>query len=179
MTQSFLNVRAQKGIQPVGAMLANPSVSFSRPASAATYAANAVISDSASAPTILEFTSAAQNTGGTGMIVGARHAKNSTVIAQFRLMLYRATRTAINDNSQFPLLWANRLNRVGWVDFTSHAIIGTGSDSTSSHGTFPSSLSYLPYACDNTSLFGVLLTTNGYSAPASEAHLIELIAHRF
>lgn len=179
MTQSFLNVRAQKGIQPVGAMLANPSVSFSRPASAATYAANAVVSDSASSPTVLEFVNAAQNTGGTGMIVGARHTKNSTVIAQFRLYLYRATRAAINDNSQFPLLWANRLNRIGWIDFVSHSTAGTGSDSSSSHGTFPSSLSYVPYACDNTSLFGILTTQAGYSAPASESHVIELFAHRF
>lgn len=176
---TFSGVRAQKGIQPVGALLAVPSATFTRPASANTYAANAVVSDSATTPTILEFPVCALCPGGGGMIISARHAKNSTVIASFRLMLYRATRTAINDNSQYPLLFANRSNRIGWIDFSSHAIAGTGSDSTSSHGVYPSGLSYLPYVADGTSLFGIPFSISGYAAPASEQHTFELCVQRY
>lgn len=176
---TFSGVRAQKGIQPVGALLAVPSASFARPASANTYAANAVVSDSATAPTILEFPVCALCPGGGGMVISARHAKNSTVIASFRLELYRASRTAINDNAQFPLLFANKVNRIGWVDFSSHASFGTGSDSTVSHGVFPSSLSYLPYVADGTSLFGIAISLSGYAAPASEQHTFELCVQRY
>ena len=147
------------------------SASFTRPANTTPYTALSVISDSTTAPTILTFANSARVSGGSGLILSARHTKSSTTIAaaNFRLWLYRATVANINDGSQFPLLYANRTNRFGFIDFT-HTTQGTGSDSTSSLVTFVN----LPFVATTTSLFGVLVALGAYVPTSGEQHYIEL-----
>jgi hypothetical protein len=147
------------------------SASFTRPSDTTAYAAQDALSNSTTTPTILTFADATRFTGGSGLILSARHAKNSTTTANatFRLYLYRATVTAVNDNAQFPLLWANRANRIGHIDFT-HTTQGTGSDSTSALTTFVN----LPFIATGTSLFGQLQATAAYSPASAEQHYIEL-----
>lgn len=147
------------------------STTFTRPADTTQYAANDAVTNSTSAPTILEFTNAARVSGGSGLILSARHIKNNTATtnASFRLWIYRSTATAVNDNAQFPLLWANRANRIGFVDFT-HTTQGTGSDSTSSLVTFVN----LPFVAAGTSLFGLLTATAAYTPASGEQHYVEL-----
>jgi hypothetical protein len=147
------------------------SASFTRPADTTQYAANDAVTNSTSAPTILEFANSARTSGGSGLILSARHVKSSTTTtnANFRLYLYRATVSSVNDNAQFPLLWANRANRIGFVDFT-HTTQGTGSDSSSSLVTFIN----LPFVATGTSLFGLLTVTAAYTPASGEQHYIEL-----
>lgn len=149
--------------------------SFNRPAGSVTYSAGDAVSNSASSPAVLSFPGVARVNGGSGLIIGARHVKQSTVAAQFRLWLYRVTPTPVNDDAAQPLLWANRASRIGSIDF-SHSAASGGSDSTSAYGIFPGAAGPLPFAADaaETTLFGLLQTTAGYVAPASEGHLIEL-----
>jgi hypothetical protein len=119
----------------------------------------------------LTFSGASRFNGGSGLILSARHIKNSvtTANASFRLYLYRASATAVNDNAQFPLLWANRANRIGSIDFT-HTTQGTGSDSSSALTTFVN----LPFVATGTSLFGQLQATAAYTPTSGEQHFIEL-----
>lgn len=147
------------------------TATFTRPSDTTAYAAQDAVSNSTSAPTILTFANAARFTGGSGLILSARHVKNSTTTANatFRLYLYRATASAVNDNAQFPLLWANRSNRIGHIDFT-HTTQGTGSDSTSALTTFVN----LPFVADGTSLFGQLQVTAAYTPASGEQHYLEL-----
>jgi hypothetical protein len=150
------------------------TASFTRPGDTAPYAANDVVCNSTSAPTLLEFPSAAAGLGKGGVIVSARHMKTGTTTAgaTFRLQLYRVgTVTPINDNAQFAMLWANRANRVGFIDFT-HQIAGTGSDTTSALTTYVG----LPFVCNaaTSSLFGVLTVTAAYTPGNAEQHYIEL-----
>jgi hypothetical protein len=149
--------------------------SFARPSGGVTYAAGDAVSNSASAPVPISFPAAARVNGGSGLIIGARHVKQSTVAAQFRLWLYRVAPTAVNDDAVQPLLWANRLNRVGFVDFTHTATTGA-SDSTSAHGIFPGAAGPMPFVTDpaGTGLFGLLQATTSYVAPSAEGHMIEL-----
>jgi len=147
------------------------TASFTRPADTTAYAAQDAVSDSTTAPTVLTFAGAGRANGGSGLILSARHLKSNTTLASYRLHLYRVAPTAINDNAQFPLLYANRANRVGFIDF-SHATGGSGSDSTSALSTFVN----LPFVCDaaSVSLFGILVATAAYTPTSGEQHFIEL-----
>lgn len=149
------------------------SASFTRPNDTVQYAALDVVSNSTSAPAVITFTGMARTAGASGRILSARHIKNNTTTAatSFRLWLYRTPPTPINDNAQFPLLWANRTNRLGFIDF-SHTTQGTGSDSSSSLVTFAG----FDYICDAalTDLYGILTATAAYQPAAQEIHFIEL-----
>lgn len=147
------------------------TASFTRPADTIGYAAQDVVSNSTSAPTLLTFAGAGRANGGSGLVLSARHLKSSTTLASYRLHLYRVAPTAINDNAQFTLLYANRANRVGFIDF-SHATGGSGSDSTSALSTFVN----LPFVCDaaSVSLFGILVASAAYTPTSGEQHFIEL-----
>lgn len=154
----------------VGAQTAT-SATFTRPNDTTAYAAGDAVSDSTSAPTILTFAGAARAAGGSGLILSARHIKNSTntANASFRLWLYRDTANAVADNAAFPLLWANRANRMGFIDF-SHTSGSTGSDSSSSLVTYVG----LPFSAAGTALYGQLTVTGAYTPGAQEQHFIEL-----
>jgi hypothetical protein len=149
------------------------NATFTRPNDTAIYAALDVVSNSTSAPAVMTFAGMARGNGGSGRILSARHIKNSTTVtaATFRLWLYRTAPTPINDNAQFPLLWANRANRLGFIDF-SHTTQGTGSDSSSSLVLYVG----FDYVCDaaDLNLYGILVATAAYQPSAQESHFIEL-----
>lgn len=149
------------------------TASFTRPSDTTAYAAQDVVSNSTSAPSVLTFSAAAQANGGTGLILSARHMKSSAAItgATYRLHLYRVAPTAINDNSPFTLLYANRANRIGFIDFN-HQTGGTGSDASNALTTFVN----LPFVCDAASanIFGILTVTSAYTPTSAEQHFIEL-----
>lgn len=158
--------------QTVAGKQATPSVLFTRPSNTTAYAVQDVVSNSTTTPALLQFSNAALTNGGSGIILSARHLKNSTTTASFRLHLYRSNgATPINDNAQFALLFANRSTRIGFIDF-SHATGGTGSDCSHALTTFTN----LPFICDSatSSLFGILTTTTGYTPISGEQHFIEL-----
>lgn len=151
---------------------ANSSVLFTRPSDTTAYAAQDVVSNSTTAPALLQFSGAARANGGSGIIISARHLKTGSAISSYRLHLYRNNSASpVNDNAPFALLFANRLNRIGFIDFN-HGGGGTGSDSTNSLATFVN----LPFVCDaaTSSLFGILTTTAGYTPVSGEQHFIEL-----
>ena len=145
------------------------SATFTRPADTNVYAAGDAVSNSTSAPTILSFAGAARATGGSGLILSARHIKNNTTAANYRLWLYRETAAAVNDNAAFALLWANRATRIGFIDF-SHTTGAAGSDSSSSIVTFAN----LPFLATGTALFGQMTTTSVYTPSSAEQHFVEL-----
>lgn len=116
---------------PVGLSSTVVDVTITRPADTNAYAAKDAVSNSTSAPTILTLTNAASHVGGNGYVVKVRAFTNSATAmlgAVFRLHLYNEAPTAVNDNAQFALLWANRTKRVGFIDLPALATEGTGSD---------------------------------------------------
>jgi hypothetical protein len=157
------------GPLPAAGLQTIATASFTRPADTTAYAAGDAVSNATSSPTILTFAGAARANGGSGLILSARHSKNNTTAANYRLWLWRETVAAVNDNAQFALLWANRANRIGFIDFA-HTTGGTGSDSSSSLATFQN----LPFTATGTALFGQLTTPGGYTPASGEQHFIEL-----
>jgi hypothetical protein len=149
------------------------NTSFTRPANTTAYAANGVVANSTTAATVLTFTGAGRANGRSGIILSARHIKQSTTTsgATYRLYLYTVSPTAINDASQFTLLYSTRTSQIGYIDLN-HVGGGTGSDSTLGLTPFTN----LPFTCDaaSSSLFGILTVTQAYTPASAEQHFIEL-----
>jgi hypothetical protein len=116
----------------VGGKMGEPvEVTLARPADTTAYAANDVISSSTSAPAaiIFDLATAGVEAGGSGYLVKLRALTNKKDwTARIRVHLYKAAPTQINDNSVFALLWANRANRVGYIDLPAFTTADTTSD---------------------------------------------------
>ena len=157
------------------------SATVIRPSDTTTYSTKDVVSDSTSAPTILTFSNMARANNGGGNITKASVQANSAtgmLGTAFRLYLYSVAPTPINDNAQFPLLWANRSNKVGYIDFSALAIEGTGGDSCYAIATDFS----LPFKCasDDNSLYGIPMVSSAGAAPiTSEIFLFKLFAEQY
>lgn len=105
-----------------------------RPNDSAAYALGDAISDSTTAPTSRYLTfQLGRKVGGSGYITFAQLTTNqATFTGQLRLYLYAVSDanapTTPNDNSAFTLLYANRITRIGVIDFTSFKTEASGSD---------------------------------------------------
>jgi hypothetical protein len=116
----------------VGGKMGEPvEVTITRPADTAIYAANDVVSSSTTAPAaiILDLATAGVPAGGSGYLVKARFLTNqSTNVARYRVHLYKSAPAPVNDNAPFALLWANRANRIGFIDIPALNTAGAGSE---------------------------------------------------
>lgn len=144
------------------------STEITRPSDTTAYSAKDVLSDSTSAPTVLTFTGCARVAAGSGYVCKGRIFTDSATAllgTVFRLHLYHTAPTAVNDNAQFPLLYANKAKRVGYIDFPALATEGTGSDSAAALWVdLP-----VKFTCAavSTSLYGMLEVITVGAAPAS------------
>lgn len=154
------------------------AASFSRPTDTSPYTALDVVCDSASAPTVLSFSNIARVNQGSGYITKARLLTDQkTNTARFRLHLFSASPTAINDNSPFLLLWANRADRVGYIDFD--ACITEDSSNSTAAGALNASIR-LAFNCASASrtLYGILETRDGFTPANAQNFYIELTAEQ-
>jgi hypothetical protein len=151
------------------------SAEFSRPADTTAYAAKDAVANSTSAPTVLTFTNLARVAAGSGYVTKARlMTTQSPNVTQFRVHLYHTAPTAINDNAQWTLLWANRANRIGFIDFNSMQTEGSGSDAANAiNGTVR-----LAFKCASASrnIFGLLETLGAFTPASAQSFFVELTA---
>lgn len=166
-------------VRAVGAVSSVAAGELTRPANTTAYAAKDAVSDSDSAPTLLNFANVARENGGSGYIVKARLFSNqSTLTARFRLHLFHTAPTPINDNSPYTLLYANRANRIGYIDFPAAGTEGSGSDAASSLVTPNVSGGMLPLAfvcADNDpDLYGMLEALDAFTPASGQKFYIEL-----
>lgn len=162
-------------IGEVGGNTVAVSVEFSRPADTTAYAARDAVANSTSSPTVLTFSNIARVNAGSGYITKARlMTDQSTNTARFRLHLYRTAPTAINDNAAWTLLWANRANRIGFIDFSALQTEGTGSDAANALNTDIR----LAFVCATASraLYGMLETLDAFTPASGQQFMIELSA---
>lgn len=104
----------------VGGKMGDPvEVTLTRPADTTAYAVNDVISSSTTAPDaiIFDMANAGVEAGGSGYLVKLRALTNKKDwTGKLRIHLYKAAIIPPNDNSLFALLWANRANRISYID---------------------------------------------------------------
>lgn len=162
--------------------MAVATATITRPANTAAYSASDAISNSTSAPTALTFTDIAPvvgANGGSGYIVKARMLTNqSTFTGRVRLHIYSVSPTAINDNAAFTLLWANRANRIGAIDFPAAATEGTGSDSANAILAPGSGNLAMAFKCANgdQNLYGLAEVRDGFTPTSGQIFFFELTA---
>jgi hypothetical protein len=147
-------------------------VEFTRPADATPYAVNDVVGPAVAG--LLTIPNIARVSGGSLYIVKARMMTNQIGnIASYRLHLYEdATPTVIADNAQFALLWANRVVRVGFIDFDAMATEGTGSDAAFSlNKDIRMHIKCSPLLRN---LYGVLTTKTIFTPASGQVYFIDL-----
>lgn len=156
---TFVQGAGENHVGEVGGNIVVGVATFTRPADTTAYAVKDVVSDSTSAPTVLTFSNAGRVVNGTGYITKARiSTSQKTNVATYRLWIYNAAPTAINDNSPFTLLWSNVGNRLGYIDFNAM----TTEDATNSTAAESLNTSIrLPYICAGglLALYAILETT--------------------
>lgn len=161
------------GTLNVSGRMAAVSAAITRPSDTTAYAAKDAVSDSTSAPTVLTFANLARVNAGSGYIVKGRLMTNqSTNTARFRLHLFHTAPTAINDNSPYTLLWANRANRLGYVDFAACQTEGSGSDAASALNDTVR----LPFVCASGSraVYGLLEAIDAFTPASGQLFFVEL-----
>lgn len=153
------------------------STSFTRPNDTTAYAISDVVCNSTSAPAVMTLSNIGRELGSTGYITNVRLVKstNVTTNASFRVYFYGTAPTPINDNAPWTLLWANRANRLGHVDFTL-ATEGTGSDSATDMALNVN----LKFKCasDSKDIYAVLVAKAAYTPGAQEQFYLEVTAER-
>jgi hypothetical protein len=159
----------------VGSRLITAEAEFSRPADTNAYAARDVVSNNATASTLMALP-VARIAGGDGYLVRARLVTNrATDTARFRLWLYRiANPTVPADNAAMTLLWANRTSRIGWLDFAALASEQTGSDSAAALIAD----ARLAFACaeGETRLWGLLQALDAFTPASGQQFFVQLVA---
>ena len=157
---------------PVGGKSVQKSASFTRPADTTAYAANDAIADSATAPTLLQFTGCANANGGQGYIVKTRLLTNQkTCTARFRLSFYHTAPSPVNDNAPKPMLYANKDKLIGRIDLDP-----CSTEDTSSDAAFTLSASLLPYilASDSRSIYCILTTLDAFTPASAQQFYVEI-----
>lgn len=124
-------------IGQVGGTTVTVTQEFQRPNDTTAYSQYDIVAHEAAAVAVvfMAFTGAARIANGSGYITKARlETDKSTDVGPYRLWIYRktnanlATPLAVGDNAQFPLKYANRADRIGFIDFSALTTEGTGSD---------------------------------------------------
>jgi hypothetical protein len=156
---------------------ASLSSEYTRPNDSNPYIALDVFADSTSAPTVITFTGAARKTAGSGYITKAQlQTDQKTNTARFRLHLFNAAPTAINDNSPMLTLYANKASYVGTIDFPACATEDSTNSTQATSQAVPGSgnlpLAYLTNADAN--LYGILETLDAFTPAAQQKVNIKL-----
>lgn len=147
------------------------SAEFTRPADTTAYAAGDAVSNSTSAPVLMEFTAAPHN-GERGIIRSLRFTKsdNDTTNADFRVHLFSVAITAVNDNAAFSLAFADRGNRIGHIDIADTDLIG-GAANEAYRSDF-----VLPFECasNDNKLYALIEARGAYTPGSEEQFFVEL-----
>lgn len=153
------------------------STEFTRPTDTTTYTAFDVVGPAVTAN--LTFSNVARVNGGTGYIVGFRLMTSNVAAVlgkRFRLHLFHTAPTAIADNSPYTMLYANRANRVGYLDTGGANTEGAGSDAYTARNI----TDRLPFVCAGGSddLFGILEILDGFQPGNAQTFYVELAVER-
>lgn len=154
--------------------LKTATAEYTRPANTDAYTALDAISDSTTAPTDLEFT-LTNAPGGSGKILKAKILTDqSTNTSDFRLHLFSAAPTPINDNAAYTLLYASAASYIGAVTFAAAATEGTGSTAAGSTSTGLN----IPFTCaaGSKKVYGLLESVDGFTPASAQKFHLELVA---
>lgn len=152
------------------------TASFARPSNTTQYTAEDAVNDNTSTPHILAFTSS-ENSPKTGQDIIIKTLKVSTNNAtvtngSFRLYICKASQTITADNTAQTLLYTDRSNRVGYIDFTLTSG-GTGSDCGEAIVTGET----IPFKLSSGAFYGYIVAKAAYTPASGQLFNLEIEAH--
>lgn len=153
------------------------TASFTRPSNITAYAAEDAVNDNTSTPHILSFTTSQDVFMAAGQSLLIKTLKvstdnNSVTNASFRLYLCLASQTITADNTPQTLLYANRANRIGYVDFTLVSG-GSGSDCAEAYITDVN----IPFQLTSGAFYGYMVAKAAYTPASAQNFSLEVEAH--
>ena len=148
---------------------------FTRPADTTQYAVNDAVSDSTSAPTVMTFSDTGRTNIGSGLLRSALliDSANQGTAGDFRLFLFDAAPTAMEDNAAFDPTDAELANVVAVINFTTdvdgNATAGAGGNAIYASGALDE-----PYYSASGNLFGILTAQSTYTPVSAEIFTVRL-----
>lgn len=161
-------------IGQVGGNSAFLTVEKTRPNDATPYAVNDAINESASAGTVWTFTNALRKAGGGATIIYACLATDQVAnVATYRMYFYGAAPTAINDNAELTLLYANLATYIGYIDFP--ALVKDSAASTAAKFELSGALLHIPEGmAAGRDIIGTLKTTAIFTPATNQKYRTSL-----
>jgi hypothetical protein len=155
------------------------AANVTRPNDTTAYTAGDVLCDSTSAPTILTFTGATKEQGGTGTIVGATCIDSAAQATKpdLELWLFDTAITMDNDNAAFTPTDAELRTLVGVISFPV-ASFKVGDATSGADGNCVCDVQTLGVQVNtvvgSNALYGVLVVRNAYTPVANERFDVRL-----
>jgi hypothetical protein len=177
---SVLSVAGENHIGKIGGEENSVGVELTRPADTTAYTALDAISDSTSSPTVVfTFTNLSRTNGVGGYIVKALLLTDQkTCTSRFRLHLFDTAPTAINDNSPYLSLYANKATKLGTIDFFAVATEDPTNSTGASTQRDDIRLKYLPTGSSRT-IYGLLETLDAFTPASGQKIYIKLSVENF
>lgn len=153
----------------IGGNLTRVSAELTRPADTTAYAANDVVADSTSAPTLLSLTNAMRVSGGSGYVVRvALTTDKKSITPRFRIHFFNASNPTIaNDNAQHKELYADTGKRLGYVDLSAMTTAADSSGSDTSRA-FDSTVRLPIVASGSRTIYALLETLDSFTPASGE-----------
>lgn len=149
------------------------SANFTRPNDTNLYTALDVISNSTSSPSVITFSNVSGIAAGNIIITSIAMRLDEANIpageSTFRLHLYDAAPTAINDNAAYDLPSGDRAKYLGYLTLSTPIDLGATCWSQDTNVNFQCKL-----AAASTSLYGILQTVGGFTPVAQTVYTIQM-----
>lgn len=154
----------------------NASASFTRPNDTNAYTALDVLSDSTSAPTVLTFASIGPTAGKVILTRATLEIDVSAIpsgMGAFRIHLYNASPTAINDNAAYDLPSGDRTKYLGFIEIPTPYDLGSTlwADTEAMFQPIRMEIQLV-----TSSIYGIPQTVAGYTPTASVVKKINLFS---
>lgn len=165
-------------VTAVGGLTKTADDSFTRPNNTTQYAANDAVSDSDSAPSVLEF-DVARGDGGSGVILQAIcvDSANQATKPDLELWLFDTAPTGKEDNAAFDPSDAETRNLVAIIPFGNADFLG-GIATSGADGNCVNDVQGLaiPFNCkgNDKKLYGLVVVRNAYTPVAQEVFKFRL-----
>lgn len=173
-TDSVTPKATESHLGEVGGRKVEVSTEITRPADTTAYAAGDSVNTSTSAATVITFANFARISGGTGYITKVRIATDKkSITPRFRLHLFNASPTLVNDNAAFARYYADESKRIGYVDLPAMFTPSDTSNSTLSEAQ--DATIRIPFvAVAGRAIYGVLETLDAFTPASGEKFNVTL-----
>jgi hypothetical protein len=152
------------------------SDSYARPNNTTAYSDGDALSDSTSAPTVLNFANVVREAGGFGRVHSTKVVVDNAATGPttgYTLLLFHTAPTAVNDNAAMDISPANMLNCVGTYTLTTAESVSATSSKIYHNNNVDHDVFFQAAAADK-DLYGLLMVDGTYTPVAESVFTVEI-----